>query len=130
MDDPGREPGPPSRPHALIDLVALALVVLFAGLHLYRGLTVGSVAGPTSVRNYAIAATVLVGVAIYFTPYWQPVLYLVAAVFVGTLTVFWTLQDPVTVALEVSRVVLGVSLLLAFVYLFDRERARRVRDED
>lgn len=110
--------------HSLADGVAFALAVAFAGLHVYRGLTASGVVSLTLGRNYTIAAVVLAGVAVYFTAYWMPVLYLVGAVFVGTLTVYWALQMPVMVALEVSRLVLGTALSLVLVYLFNRERVR------
>ncbi|MFC7216176.1 hypothetical protein ACFQO4_19115 [Saliphagus sp. GCM10025334] len=82
------------------------------------------------MHNFGIAFTLLAGLGLYFTPYWRPVLYFVGAIFMGTLTVFWGLREPVTDILEVSRLALGSTLVLLFSYLFYRARTRYVQAEN
>lgn len=84
-------------------LVTLALI----SVQLYRALTAGAVGDTTSLRNFTIALILLGGIGVYYSSYGQPVVFLVGAIFVGTLTVFWGLRAPVTVTLETSRLVLG-----------------------
>lgn len=112
-----------------VDGVTLLIVLALVGVQLYRGLTAGAIQDPTSLRNFGIAFTLLAGVGIYVTPYWRPVLYFLGSIFMGTLTVFWGLREPVTAILEVSRLALGSALVLLFIYLFYRERTRYIQAE-
>lgn len=99
-------------------LVTLALI----SVQLYRALTAGAVGDTTSLRNFTIALILLGGIGVYYSSYWQPVVFLVGAIFVGTLTVFWGLRAPVTVTLETSRLVLGGSLFILCIYQFLRNQ--------
>lgn len=89
-----------------------------AGVQVYRGVTARSLGDDTSLRNFAIALLLVVGVALYFTHYWNPVMYLLGAILSCTLTVFWGLRSPVSVSLETSRLVLGFTLLVSCLYQF------------
>ncbi|WP_317176092.1 hypothetical protein [Halomontanus rarus] len=121
MSDSNREDQRLGASQTIIHWVTLAVVLLFALLHVYRGLRAGSIIGDTSIQNFGIVLAALGGIALYFTSYWRPILYLAGALFVGTLTVFWSLRAPVTVSLEASRLILGATLVLLFTYLFYRD---------
>lgn len=129
MSEANRRSQQAERHRSAVDGVALLLVLVLAGVQLYRGLTAGAVQDPTSMRNFGIAVTLLAGLGLYFTPYWRPVLFFLGAIFMGTLTVFWGLRGSVTDILEVSRLALGSLLMLLFTYLFYRERTRYVQAE-
>lgn len=107
--------------------LTLLVVLLFVGLHVYRGLTAESITDITSIQNFILAFVVLGGVILSFTRYWHPVVYLISALFVGTLTVFWGLRRPVTASLEATRLFLGSVLTLLLIYLFYRSKVRSER---
>lgn len=62
-----------------------------------------------------------------FTLNCRPVLYVVWAAIIGTLTVFFLLTRPLFPLLEIVRVFLGVVLVVTLSYLFARERSLYVR---
>jgi hypothetical protein len=108
--------------HRVGDWITFGVALLLACVQLYRAVTAGTIGDDTSLRNFGIALALLAGVGLYFTDYWRPVLYLLGAIFAGTLTVFWGLRSPVTMSLETSRLALGIALFVACIAQFFGER--------
>lgn len=105
------------------------VAISLAGVQLYRATTAGSLGDNTVLRNVTIALILVGGVALYFTSYWNPVVYLLGAIFAGTLTVFWGLRAPVTMSLETSRLGLGLALFITCLYRFITEQFRTPPDK-
>lgn len=129
VKDPRREAKFRDRYQSVVDSVTLLVVLSLIGLQIFRGMTADSVGDTTSLRNFGIALAVLVGVGVYYTPLWQPALYLVGAVLAGTLTVFWGLRTPVTVSLEAGRLLFGSALFVFCIYQFFRARFQQQVDQ-
>lgn len=70
----------------------------------------------------AVALTFVLGLALYFTRYWRPVLYLVAAVHVGALGVVWVLGGFRFPVLGTVTGALSLSFFAVVLVLFYRER--------
>lgn len=110
------------REWGLVNLVGLVFVLAFAGIHVYHGVTTESLGDPGEIRSLGIGLVYLAGLAVYFTPYWHPVLFLVWAIFTGALTVFSVLQRPTFPLFELVRVLLGAILVVLLLYFFYREQ--------
>lgn len=130
MSASGREIRDLKRYQTVLDRATLPFVLAFVGLQSYRGLTVGTIGGTASMRNLGIALVVLGGLVLYFTPYWRPALFLIGAVFFGTLTVFWGLRTPVSLSFEAIRLLLGVALFVLCITQFFGERLLHERGQE
>lgn len=108
---------------ARIALVVLALVT--AGLHFALATTTGNV-------SFAVLALgLLAGFVVFFTDLWEPVLYLVGAIYVGVMTVVWLLAGMPQLALAVVDKTVQALLFGLFVYLLVVEsRPTRSADAD
>lgn len=94
---------------ARIALVLLAL--LTAGIHFALATTTGN-------KTFAVLALgLLAGFVVFFTDLWQPVLYLVGAVYVGVMTVIWVLSGMPLLALAVVDKTIQALLFGLFLYL-------------
>jgi hypothetical protein len=91
--------------------VALLLAALYAYLWLLDG----------QAEYLAITAVLLAWVGVFFTRYWQPILYLFVAIFVASLTVLWIVRGVWQRPVFLVAVVLDVVFLLLVVYLFATE---------
>lgn len=94
---------------AKVALVGAAL--LTAGIHLVMAAATGS-------QTFAVLGLgLLLGFVVFFTDLWQPVLYLVGAIYVGVTTVVWVLAGmPRPLLGAVDKVVQG-ALVVLFVYV-------------
>lgn len=106
--------------HALNWLTAIVVILLVA-INLYqwwRG----------SDPNAVLAAALGAWGILYFTGYWQPILYPIAAIVLsgGTFTRFWrgTWDEPI----NFLTIVLNVLFVSLSVYLFLTEESRAVHD--
>ncbi|WP_336135235.1 hypothetical protein [Natronomonas amylolytica] len=98
---------------AHIALVVLAF--LSAGLHFALATTTGD-------TTFAVLAVgLLAGMVLFFTDLWQPVLYLVGAVYVGMMTVVWVLAGMPLLALALVDKAVQALLFALFVYLLVTE---------
>ncbi|WP_435181598.1 hypothetical protein [Halorussus sp. AFM4] len=95
----------------LVALLALAL----AGVHVYLA------AAADEPRFYVVAGLFVVGVLFFFTGYWRAMLYLLAAVYVGTLGVLWLLGGMEYRSVGLLTGALSVAFLGLSVYLYLRE---------
>lgn len=91
--------------------VALLLVALYAYLWWLDG----------QPEYLAIAAVILAWVAVFFTRYWQPILYLFVAILVASLTVLWFVRGVWQRPVFMAAVVLDLVFLVLVVYLFATE---------
>ncbi|MFC4356484.1 hypothetical protein ACFO0N_00810 [Halobium salinum] len=93
------------------------------GLALALALVNGYVAVLTAEAVFAVVAlTFVVGVVVYATEYWRPVLYLLAAVHVGALGVVWVLDGFRFPLLGAATGALSLALFGVVLALFYRER--------
>jgi len=116
--------GPRTRTDAFNWLFLLLSIVL-AGIHLYLAILTFSDPDEPTFQFTVIGFAFLIGPVLYFTPYWQTVLYLLwagFAVFLGVVWVFGGMDYP-TVGVATG-VVATVFILLAL-YLFVRAQRRR-----
>jgi hypothetical protein len=72
----------------------------------------------------------LVGFVAFFTDLWEPVLYLVGAVYVGVTTAVWVLAGMPQPLLGAADKVVQAVLLVLFVYVLVREVRVGEADED
>lgn len=100
-------------------LLALALAVV----HVYLGLTTDAGAVPTPTQSFVIAGILLVGVVLYFSAYWHPVFYLLAAVFVVYLGNIWVFTGLQHFALGALTGVIATAFVVVVLYLLVREYA-------
>lgn len=92
-------------------LALVLLTVLTAVLHFALATTTGD------TTFAALAVGLLAGFVVFFTDLWQPVLYLVGAIYVGVMTVVWVLAGMPFLALAVVDKTIQVVLFGLFVYL-------------
>ena len=72
----------------------------------------------------------LVGFVAFFTDLWEPILYLVGAVYVGVTTAVWVLAGMPQPLLGAADKVVQAVLLVLFVYVLVREvRAGRANED-
>lgn len=95
----------------LLDWVTLGVGSLLAVLYLYRGLLGSGQSGLLGV------GLILVGV-VYFTAYWQPILYLVTDLVLIGMTIFWFWDGPLEEPLVLVVAALNVVFVALTVYLF------------
>lgn len=103
--------------------VFLLLTLVLAGIHLYLGLLAPFVPAERAIQFVLIALALLVGPVLYFTPYWQPVLYLLGIGFAAYLGAIWFLGGMEYLPLGVVTGVTATSFILLGLYLFFREEA-------
>lgn len=101
--------------------VFLLLTLVLAGIHLYLGLLAPFVPAERAIQFVLIALALLVGPVLYFTPYWQPVLYLLGIGFAAYLGAIWLLGGMEYLPLGVVTGVTATSFILLGLYLFFRE---------
>ena len=90
----------------------VALVV--CAVNLYTGSITGD--GAFTV----IGASFLAGALLYFSVYWQPVLYLIVVLYVLTLGAFWVFAGLPLFGLGVVNGTLSIGLVALCVYLYVR----------
>lgn len=87
------------------------LTVLTAGFHFALATTTGD-------TSFAVLAVgLLAGFVVFFTDLWQPVLYLVGAIYVGIMTVVWGLAGMPFLTLAVVDKTIQLILFGLFIYL-------------
>lgn len=90
-------------------LVVLSLVS--AAIHLALATTTGN-------HVFAVLALgLLAGFVVFFTNLWDPVLYLVGAVYISVMTVVWVLDGAPLLSLGVADKVVQALLFVLFLYL-------------
>jgi hypothetical protein len=96
-------------------MALVLLAVLTAGFHF-------ALATTTDNSTFAVLAVgLLAGFVVFFTDLWQPVLYLIGAVYVGVMTVVWVLAGmPLLVFAIVDKAVQAL-LFVLFIYLLVTE---------
>lgn len=99
----------------------LFLTLLLAGIHLYLGLFAASVPAVRATQFVLIGVGLLVGPALFFTPYWQPLLYLLGAMFVLYLGVLWVLGGAEYFEIGVLTGVAATIFVVLALFLFVRE---------
>ncbi|MFP8958940.1 hypothetical protein ACLI4Y_19770 [Natrialbaceae archaeon A-CW3] len=97
-------------------VLVVTLATLTAAIHGYIGLTTGE------TQFALLGLGLFAGVVVFFTVFWQPVLYLVGAVYVTTLLVIWVLSGMQFFALGVVDAVVQLALVVTFLSLFVLER--------
>lgn len=104
--------GIPDRRENALDLLAVLLAVVLAGLHAYVGFETGR--APFLV----VAGLFVLGVLFFFTNYWRAVVYLLAAVYVATLGVLWMLGGMEFRNVGLATGVVSVAFIGLVVFLF------------
>lgn len=99
----------------------IVLAIVLAGLHLYLGLFAPSVADVRASQFVVIGFAFLFGPLIYFTPYWQPILYLLGAGFAAYLGILWVLGGLEYFLFGITTGITATVFFLLGLYLFLRE---------
>jgi hypothetical protein len=93
----------------------ILLTLLSAGFHF-------ALATTTDNSTFAVLAVgLLAGFVVFFTDLWQPVLYLVGAVYVGVMTVVWVLAGMPLLAFAIVDKAVQALLFALFIYLLVTE---------
>lgn len=108
---------PADAPHYGAVLLAFVLAVI----HVYLGLLVEPPGSVASIRFLVIGAVFLVGVGVYLTTYFRPVLYLVGSLYAVFLAFLWLFSGMEYLALGTLTSVVGTGFVLLTAYLFARE---------
>ena len=117
-DEPRRSTGP-------FEVAFLLLALLLAGIHLYLGLAARFVPPPRARAFALIGLLLLVGPALYFTPYWKPVLYPIGTALAVSLGVVWVLSGMEYFYVGVLTGVVATGLVVVSLYLFFNKEFRR-----
>jgi len=104
--------------HRLADWLLLFLAGGITSLYLYQALLA------EDLVYVSFVVLMAAWLAVYFSSYWQPVLYLVTAVIVGGTTLFWLFDGGVNRLLAQFTVVLHVLFVFVSGYLFYQEERR------
>lgn len=99
----------------VFDWLVVGLALLLAGIHVYLGVTTDE------FQFVILGALFVLGALFFFTGYWRAVVYLLAAVYVGTLGVLWVLGGLQYREVGVVTAVVSVAFFGLAVYLFVRE---------
>lgn len=99
----------------------LSLAIVLASLHLYLGLFAAPVPSDRATQFVIIGLFFLVGPVVYFTPYWQPLLYLLGAGFAVYLGGLWILSGMEYLLFGLVTGITATSFVLLGLYLFFRE---------
>lgn len=97
------------------DWLAVLLGVVLAGIHLYLGVV------ENEPPFLVVAIGFLGGVFLFLTRYWQPILYLLAALFVLVLGTVWLLGGMEYRTLGLVTGAISTAFILVVAYLFLRE---------
>lgn len=90
----------------------VALAVLTAGVHVVMGVL-------TDRTQFVILGVLfLAGLAVFFTRYFRPVLYLLGAIYVAALTAVWVLAGTPFFVVGFLDALVQVALFGLFLYLF------------
>lgn len=100
--------------HAL-DWISVGIGVLLMALYAYLWWTN---AGP---RYWGMALLFLVWLVVYFSDYWQPILYVALSVVVVSYTVFWLVSWVWREPLAMVAIVLNLAFVSIALYLFVHE---------
>lgn len=104
-----------NQPRRAFDWVIVAVGAVLAATYAYQWWTNGDVV-------YGGPAVVLVGwLLVYFTRLWQPILYLVASVTVGVVTVAWVVGGEWRQPINQVAILLNLAYIGLSVYLFAAE---------
>ncbi len=95
-------------------LMAL-LTVVTGAIHVYMGATTGETA------FLVFGAILFAGLAVFFTPYWRPPLYVVGMLYVGFLIVAWVVSGMGFFRIGLADTAVKAALILVFVYLLYTE---------
>lgn len=115
--------------HDILNWVFLCLAVVLAGLHLYLGLFAAFVPEDRSIQFVLIGVALLFGPVIYFTSYWQPVLYLLGVGFAMYLGVLWIFGGMEFYLFGIIAGITATNFIFLGLYLFFRDETRAVRAE-
>ena len=107
--------------------IFLFLAIVLAGIHLYLGLFATFVAGDRATQFVIIGAALLFGPAVYFTPYWRPLLYLLGVGFAVYLGGLWVLGGREYFEFGILAGITATIFILLGLYLFVREERRTVQ---
>lgn len=100
-----------------IHWVVVGLVLVTAGIHASIGVRTGR-------SEFVIAGVVFAaGLLVFFTRFFDPVLYLVGAAYLALLTVMWVLAGTPFFAVGMVDALVHLALFGLFVYLFFVEEA-------
>lgn len=96
-------------------VVAVLLVIVYLSVWLTDGQT----------QYFGITMVFVAWLVVFFTDYWQPILYLLMALVVTSLIVFWLLSGVWNQPITQAAILLKIVFLLLIVYLYtDEERGR------
>lgn len=98
-----------------LDWLAVALGVLLAGIHIYLGVTNDE--SPFVV----VGVGFLLGVALFLTKYWRPILYLLGVVYALILGFIWILNGMEYRMVGIVTGTISTTFLVLISYLFVRE---------
>lgn len=107
----------------------VAVAAVLAGLQLYEGVGPAWQGETPAVPSLFVAGILAIGIGIYVTDFWRPVLYLLGAVVGLYVLVVWLLgeaaTEPISVATAVAAALLAV---LCFVNVY-REQVAYLSDQ-
>lgn len=98
-----------------MDWVTIVVALVLLSIHLYQALIDGA------VNHYGIWVVFAAWLVIFFTEYWQPILYLLMALIVATMTGFLLLSGYWEQPIDLATILLTSVFLLLMVYLFFHE---------
>ncbi|TYL36537.1 hypothetical protein CV102_22210 [Natronococcus pandeyae] len=93
-------------------VLVVVLGVITSGLHVYAGFVTGQ------TEFLLMGAGLFAGVIVFFTVFWNPVLYLIGVIYVTTLVTVWILNGTRLSALGVVDGIVQLGLIVTFLYLF------------
>lgn len=110
-----------THPTDTLHYAAVLLAFVLAVVHGYLALFVEPVGSTASVQFLLLGTVFLVGVGVYLTPYFRPVLYLLGALYAIFLGLLWVFGGMEYLAVGVITGVAGGGFVLLTLYLFARE---------
>lgn len=113
-----------ARPRTVLDRVAVVLALVLALVHIALGVTAGTATLPSAEQFLVVGVVFLAGIGLYFTSYWRPVLYALAALFVLFLGVLWVATGMRYLPVGLATGVVGATFVVVALYLFVRDHRR------
>ena len=104
-----------NQPRNILDWVTILVAVVLVLVHFYQGWLEGG------AHNHGIWLVFIAWLVVYFTEFWQPILYLVMAVTTAIITVSLILGGYWDQPIDQVTIVLTTVFLLPMVYLFFHE---------
>lgn len=104
-----------NQPRNILDWVTIVAAVVLVLVHFYQGWIEGG------AHHHGIWLVFLIWLVVYFTEFWQPILYLVMAVTTAVITVFLILGGYWDQPVDQAMLLLTVVFLFLMVYLFFHE---------